>query len=122
MKTSVCKIFSFESAHYLPGYKGKCSNLHGHHWTLEVGVSGPVNKDSGMVIDFAELKSIVNQVVIDRLDHTCLNDLELPFSKTPTCENLLEWIATRLNWDRGPEVVCRLRLYETPDSFAEVSR
>ena len=118
MKMSVCKMFRFDAAHYLPNYEGKCKNLHGHTWTLEVEVLGNVNPTSGLVIDFVELKSVVNQMIVDKLDHTLLNDTV----KNPTCENLLDWIATQLDWesDSDPLEVCRLRLYETPDSFAEL--
>jgi len=105
----VCKIFRFDAAHYLPEYEGKCRNMHGHTWTLEVEVSGSVRK--GMVMDFAVLKSLVKEKVIDCLDHSLLNDI-IP---NPTCENLLFWIRRSL----GLEGLARLRLYETPDSFAE---
>ena len=117
MKMLVCKIFRFSAAHYLPNYDGMCSRLHGHTWILEVEVEGPVDSMSGMVVDFAELKRDVNDLIIDVLDHTCLNDLGLPFSTNPTCENVLQWI-----WDefRNIYVLSRLRLYESPDSFAEL--
>ncbi len=123
MKTSVCKIFSFEAAHYLPGYKGKCSNLHGHHWTLEVKVAGFVSPKTGMVIDFVNLKNLVNEKVISRLDHTCLNEVLEGQVDNPTCENLLDWIWVRLypigSLSREVELV-RLRLWETPNSYAEL--
>ncbi len=131
MKMSVCKMFRFDAAHYLPNYVGKCKHLHGHGWILEVEVTGEVSLSSGFVIDFAELKKVVNLVIIDKLDHTCLNDLSEAFSSNPTCENVLTWMWNQLEgafyeaFPRGsvhlpkPEV-CRLRLYETPDSFAEL--
>ena len=113
----ICRIFTFDAAHYLPNYEGKCKNLHGHTWTLEVEVSGDV-KDDGMVIDFAKLKDLVNHRVIDILDHRLLNDV----IANPTCENLLFWMRDNLGaWLNvlSCELV-RLRLYETPDSFAEL--
>lgn len=119
MRTSVCKIFSFGAAHYLPYYEGKCRNLHGHTWTLEVEVSGEINPRTGMVVDFAKLKGLVNEEIIDNLDHTLLNDGLV----NPTCENLLDWIWEHLSpigsWT-GKIKLERLRLYETPDSFAEI--
>lgn len=115
----VCKSFSFGAAHYLPNYEGKCQNLHGHTWTLEVEVEGPVRVDSGMVVDFVHLKNLVNDEVIGKLDHTLLNDT----IGNPTCENLLEWIWTRLSplgsW-QGVVMLRRLRLYEATDSYAEM--
>ena len=119
----VCKTFRFDAAHYLPNYEGKCKNLHGHSWTLEVEVSSDelirFGSGAGMVVDFAKLKDVVNREVIDRLDHTLLNDTV----ENPTCENLLEWIWKAL-WSihEGGVVLERLRLYETPDSYAEVRR
>lgn len=129
MKTSVCKIFTFEAAHYLPGYDGKCRNLHGHSWKLEVEVSGLVTPRTGMVVDFSNLKNLVNDEVISKLDHTCLNEalagiMEDCYGVTnPTCENLVEWIWKKLSpmggWTETIKLE-RLRLYETPDSYAEV--
>ena len=118
MKTSVCKIFSFDAAHSLPDYPGKCQRLHGHTWRLEVEFSGRVNERTGMVADFAGLKGLVGREVIDVLDHTLLNtEVE-----NPTCENLLAWIWLRLSKVQFVEEIqlVRLRLYETPDSFAEL--
>lgn len=115
----ICKQFSFDAAHYLPHHKGKCRDMHGHRWVLEVELEGPV-RDDGMVIDFGDLKEMVNSEVITRLDHTLLNDT----LKVPTCENLLVWIAEQLR--AGIDAVstldqlARLRLYETPTSFAEI--
>ena len=115
----VCKIFRFDAAHFLPYCDGKCKNMHGHSWGLEVEVTGLVSKlgcDEGMVVDFAILKSFVNEVVIQHLDHRLLNDI----ITNPTCENLLDWIADRLcKHNDYLHKVTRLRLYETPDSFAE---
>ena len=120
----VCKIFRFDAAHYLPNYVGKCSRLHGHTWTLEVEVSSDEliqsGSEAGMVIDFGELKKEVNELVIDKLDHTLLNDTLV----NPTCENLLEWMwkVLRDEIEKSPGFLERLRLHETPDSFAELSR
>ena len=121
----VCKMFRFDAAHYLPNYEGKCKNLHGHTWTLEVEVSSDkliqLGSEAGMVVDFGKLKEAVNREVISELDHTLLNDT----IENPTCENLLEWIWKALfPWSihEGGVVLERLRLYETPDSFAEMRR
>ena len=118
----VCKIFSFDAAHRLPNYEGKCSKLHGHRWVLEVEVSSDrliqSGSEAGMVTDFAKLKGTVNKLVIDRLDHSYLNDV----IENPTCENLLGWIwaGLRDEIEKSPGFLERLRLYETPDSFAEM--
>jgi len=110
-----CRIFSFAAAHQLPNHLGKCKNLHGHTWKLEVCFYGRVNED-GMVIDFGLLKDLVNKTVIDLLDHSLLNEL-IP---NPTAENILLWIWEQL--DRG-EVAAprhyRLRLWESDNSYVE---
>ena len=69
------KEFSFESAHALDGYDGLCREIHGHSYRLFVTIKGePVSEESnpklGMVMDFGDLKRIVNGEIIDRLDHS----------------------------------------------------
>jgi len=113
----IVKRFKFDAAHHLPGYDGVCSRVHGHTWFLDVEVEGPVDSQ-GFVIDFAELKKLVNDKVISQVDHQDLND----FMVNPTCENLLEWFWELLNDFGPPWKLSRLRLYESPDSYAEVSR
>lgn len=117
----VCKRFKFDAAHRLPGYDGVCSRLHGHTWFLDVEVEGLVGKN-GFVMDFMELKKLVSDKVITYLDHYCLND-SVPLgivASNPTCENLLPWIWERLDGFGPPWKLSRLRLYESPDSYAEM--
>ena len=69
------KQFTFEMAHCLTGYDGPCQNLHGHSYRLEVTVEGEPERDKnsakqGMVIDFRELKNIVNEVIVSKFDHS----------------------------------------------------
>jgi len=120
----VCKAFRFDAAHYLPGYVGKCANMHGHSWTLEVEVEGLIQHD-GMVVDFAVLKKVVNDAVVGRLDHQLLNEIiDAPTGRvSPTCENILTWIADMLFACGTLDLyhISRLRLYEAPDSFAEIA-
>lgn len=73
-KIRISRQFSFEGAHALQGYDGKCSHIHGHSYRMEVTVTGePVSEEDspkkGMVLDFTDLKRIVNQNIIDRFDH-----------------------------------------------------
>ena len=74
------KIFRFEAAHALMGYDGRCSNIHGHSYEMRVTVKGmPVidyeSPKNGMVMDFGDLKKIVNEEIIDRYDHAfIIND------------------------------------------------
>lgn len=81
----------FASAHQLRGYKGKCEDLHGHNWRVQVTVSSDKLNDIGIVVDFHDLKAMVNEVV-SSLDHTFLNEL-FPFTeKNPSSENIARWI------------------------------
>ncbi len=86
------KKFRFEAAHNLTSYHGQCEKLHGHSYVLEISVIGTPDKE-GMVIDFAQLKQVVKDRIIDKLDHTYLNDV-FPFN--PTVENMLMWMADEL--------------------------
>jgi 6-pyruvoyltetrahydropterin/6-carboxytetrahydropterin synthase len=143
LKIRLTKLFSFEMAHALLGYDGPCRNIHGHSYRLEVCVSGEPeqatdNPKLGMVMDFTDLKNIIQKFVLNDLDHcTVLNErsdvrsiqemdklfgkiLLVPFQ--PTCENLLIEIRERII-DKLPGHVKleNLRLYETANSFAEIS-
>lgn len=75
----------------LPHHPGKCARLHGHSYRFEVAVDGPLRTSgpaTGMVVDFDELSAIVRPSVVERLDHSSLNDL-LP---NPTAEEIALWI------------------------------
>ena len=111
MKATVVKRISFDAAHFLPDYPGKCKNLHGHHFVVEVGVSGEVEKD-GMVIDFGQIKEFL-QPIVDKFDHHLINDT----IKNPTAENIAIYIKDRLGVDKKIEFV---RVWETEDSYVEV--
>ena len=88
----VTKEFTFDAAHYLPNYYGKCENLHGHTYRLQVTVEGPV-LSNGMVVDFVLLKHIVKERILNNVDHRCLND-QFP---NPTTELICIWIWDELN-------------------------
>lgn len=77
MRLSISKTFRFEASHVLPKHPGKCSRLHGHSWVLHVEVDGEVNQDTGFVVDFAELKGVVERAVIDQVDHQHLGECNL---------------------------------------------
>lgn len=91
--TTVTKIFTFDACHHLPHYDGACNKQHGHTYKLEVTVTGKVDKDitnpkCGMIIDFKDLKKIVDDTVISKYDHSNLND----FFENPTAEIMVEQI------------------------------
>lgn len=83
--------FYFDAAHFLSDYKGKCEQLHGHTYKLEVIVEGSIGND-GMLMDFNELKEIVNSNILERLDHKDLNEI----FDVPTAENIASWIFDEL--------------------------
>lgn len=88
-------VSSFSAAHYLRGYKGKCENLHGHNWKVQVSVSNKELDSIGMVIDFKELKNTLEDA-LKELDHKCLNDIS-PFDrKNPSSENIAVYIYNRI--------------------------
>lgn len=106
----ITKEFTFDSAHKLEWYKGKCNSLHGHTYKLQVTIQGKLNKN-GIVLDFEDLKRIVQEKVLEKLDHQYLNDL----IKNPTAENIIVWIWEQLENDLN---LYELKLWETPTSFA----
>ena len=126
---------TFDSAHFLSGYNGKCANIHGHTWTIEVEVreNSLIAEDEkrGMVVDFSDLKKSV-KTLADRYDHTLiyeqgslrestLNALrEEGFSLTelpvrPTAENFAKLFYEALSKELP---VCRVTVYETPQNCA----
>lgn len=120
MNVTVVKEFVFEAAHFLPGHPGLCKNLHGHSYKLQVGVCGPINDETGMVVDFKDLKILVEKTIIGKMDHAFLNEFEeddFPCGQ-PTAERMLEWMLPQLS-KYFP--VKFLRLWETATSYAEVS-
>jgi 6-pyruvoyltetrahydropterin/6-carboxytetrahydropterin synthase len=81
----------FASAHQLREYKGKCENLHGHSWKVQVVVTAQSLNRLGLAMDFTDLKRLTNEIV-NSLDHVCLNDLP-PFADiNPSSENISRWI------------------------------
>jgi 6-pyruvoyltetrahydropterin/6-carboxytetrahydropterin synthase len=120
----VVKHFEFEGAHFLPGYKGKCKEMHGHTWKLKVGVGFPHGQafdinDDGMILDFSILKSIVQKTIVEELDHKIINEV-VQFH--PTCENLvLKYIRPRLieSLEDQEFSLLMIKLWETSGSYVE---
>ncbi len=82
---------SFSAAHQLRGYKGKCENMHGHNWKVQVSVMAEMLNEIDIAIDFHDLKRMAREVIAP-LDHAYLNDL-FPFTeKNPSSENMAKWI------------------------------
>ena len=101
---------------------GKCNNPHGHghNYTLEVTVKGSVDAHTGFVVDLKELKEVMYREVLDVMDHRFLNK-EVPEFATqiPTTENLAIAIWRRMESKLSAAQLHRVRVYETPDLFAD---
>ena len=101
---------------------GKCNNPHGHghNYTLEVTVRGKISERSGMVVDLKQLKEVLNREVLSVLDHRFLNE-EVPVFRhlIPTTENIAVEIWRMLTPRLEFCELHRIRLYETPDLFAD---
>ena len=121
----ITKRFTFEACHHLHNYNGKCANVHGHSYKLEVTVSAEKNFTMGhsspynnMVIDFSTLKSIVNAEVVNKYDHQDLNE----FFAMPTAESMVvemfEDIRSKLNDMFDFVRLEEVKLWETEDSYA----
>lgn len=87
----VTRVFSFSAAHHLTDYNGECERPHGHTYRLAVTVEGPIQKND-LIIDFVQLKEIVERKVLAKLDHQDLND----FFKNPSAERISMWIWKQL--------------------------
>jgi 6-pyruvoyltetrahydropterin/6-carboxytetrahydropterin synthase len=112
MKTTIeiLKRFDFEAAHNLPKYHGKCQNLHGHSYELIVGIKSQTDQ-SGISVDTTKIKQIVNEKIIDRLDHSHLNRL----LENPTMENIVMWIFNQLKTDLP---ISSIKISETRNNSA----
>ena len=101
---------------------GKCNNpnWHGHNYTLDVSVRGPIEARTGYVMDLALLKRVVTERVVDLIDHRNLN-LDVPFMRgiIPTSENIIVAVWRELLPVLQPARLVRLVLWETPNNYVE---
>ncbi|MEO8050802.1 MAG: 6-carboxytetrahydropterin synthase QueD [Acidobacteriota bacterium] len=80
----------FASAHALRNYKGRCENVHGHNWKVRVVIEGEKLDQTGMLVDFLDVKSLMGEI-LDRIDHQFLNEIP-PFDTiNPSAENIAEY-------------------------------
>ena len=101
--------FDFNAAHRLPYYEGPCFQTHGHNYRLRVLVKGRVDPATGLSMDFTAIKRVVQDTVLQTIDHNDLNQV----LDNPTAENVVAWIWKRL-CPALPGLV-ELQLFETPD-------
>jgi 6-pyruvoyltetrahydropterin/6-carboxytetrahydropterin synthase len=144
------KEFSWDCAHVLTGHQGLCKNLHGHTYKMEVtacqkdGLLIEEGPSQGMVIDFKDLKQLVNSIIVEPFDHATVIDMsnDDPFEAglyhllrthdkkivkvqyRPTAENMCLDFVAKLNAEVDKLglsfAIAKIRLYETPTSYAEV--
>jgi 6-pyruvoyltetrahydropterin/6-carboxytetrahydropterin synthase len=111
----------FSSAHQLKGYEGKCEEIHGHNWKVEIEVEGNELDKVGMLIDFKELKNILKGV-IDELDHKMLNDLEAFKEINPSSEIIARYIHGRVKGELPLGVdILSTSVWESENSKARYS-
>jgi 6-pyruvoyltetrahydropterin/6-carboxytetrahydropterin synthase len=110
----------FDAAHALRGYKGKCEALHGHRFRVVVRVKATQFDDIGLAYDFTELKSKL-KAILERFDHTCLNDVP-PFDKlNPSSENIASTVYGELKsaLKEAPVTLDSVEVWESPESGVE---
>ena len=136
----IAKEFQFDACHMLDGHNGKCHNLHGHTYRLLVEISNELitsGSSADMVMDYADIKSVVKQQIIDQLDHAYLynqnnaNECQIAellqkmqckifaFPCRTTAEGMSKFIFDRLSQFLP---VSMIKLWETPTSYCEYQR
>ncbi|MBI3473581.1 MAG: 6-carboxytetrahydropterin synthase QueD [Candidatus Solibacter usitatus] len=109
---------TFAAGHALRGYRGKCENVHGHNYRVEVAVVGDELNQIGLLVDFADLKKLIRAVVA-RLDHQFINDLE-PFTVlNPSAENIARYFYQEITAGLDPAVrIAQVKVWETDTTTA----
>lgn len=103
------------SAHFLRGYEGKCKNLHGHTWKIEVYIKDDQLNEIGMVADFCVLKKQLKDF-LESLDHVCLNDLDYFKDVNPTTENIARYIYDNFGKVISPLKIDRVKVFESDEA------
>jgi 6-pyruvoyltetrahydropterin/6-carboxytetrahydropterin synthase len=106
----------FASAHALRNYKGRCENVHGHNWKVRVVIQGEKLDETGMLVDFLDVKSFIGEI-LDRIDHQFLNEIP-PFDVVnPSAENIAEYfyqeMAGKLEDTPVPVRISEVKIWET---------
>ena len=112
-------ITEFSAAHNLRNFRGKCEALHGHNWKVEVVISGRDLDESGVVLDFAEVKAATSEIMSE-IDHRYLNDLPFFSEHNPSSENIARYIFQRLQdkIDNDRVQIRRVTAWESQDACA----
>lgn len=112
-------ISDFAAAHNLRNFRGKCENLHGHNWKVEVVFRGSVLDESGVLVDFGEVKQVTREL-LHELDHQYLNDIPFFQLNNPSSENIARYLFDRLGEhfrDKGIRLY-KVSAWESDDACA----
>lgn len=112
----ISRDFKFDSAHYLPKYKGKCERLHGHTYKMRVTLEGEPDHE-GMIFDFVEMKEIINELVVSKLDHYEINQI-IP---NPSAENIAVWVWEQISGKFRDAKLVKVKIWETADCYVTYS-
>ena len=113
----------FSAAHYLRNYKGRCENLHGHNWKIEVTAASDQLNEAGMALDFSVLKK-KTKALLENLDHQNLNDIS-PFNEiNPSSENIARYLFNLLSEELKdfPVSLTRVTVWESDTSRASYAK
>jgi 6-pyruvoyltetrahydropterin/6-carboxytetrahydropterin synthase len=112
----ICVEHTFSAGHALRNYRGKCENVHGHNYRVQVCLAGPQLDENGLLFDFSELKKRL-RAASEYLDHQFINDLK-PFDRiNPTAENLAKFFFDEIQKDLKIPIAY-VRVWETDTAFA----
>lgn len=106
---------NFSAAHHLLNYEGKCENMHGHNWKVEITAKGNSLDKSNIMIDFKFLKSELNKT-LELIDHKDLNELEYFNGESPSSEMIAKFIYE--NVKKKISCIYSVAVWETPTSCA----
>jgi 6-pyruvoyltetrahydropterin/6-carboxytetrahydropterin synthase len=113
----ICVEHTFAAGHALRNYHGKCENVHGHNYRVQVAIEGPDVDENGLLFDFADLKKRL-RTTADYLDHQFINDLK-PFDEiNPSAENIAKFICEDIQKTLDTAAISYVKVWETPTSFA----
>ena len=120
---TLCIRDSFAAAHRLVGYKGKCEELHGHNFTVEVRVKGPDLQEDGMLMDFKVLKDYLHEI-LDVLDHKYINDIPFFSGHASSAEYIAMYIFSEMEGRLGNGRVSMkdVRVWESDRAYAAYER
>jgi 6-pyruvoyltetrahydropterin/6-carboxytetrahydropterin synthase len=112
-------ITDFAAAHHLRNFRGKCENLHGHNWKVEVVIRGRKLEESGVLVDFGEVKAATRQV-LTAVDHHYLNELSYFKDLNPSSENIARYLFEELakQLDNEDRQIYRVSAWESADACA----